>query len=81
MHQYPPLFITAGRKDSRVPYWTVLKYVSRLRQRGVKAKLQTELCKDNIALQVKQGGHFDGGSLDDEAWMWAFLNKVIPYTP
>jgi len=30
--EYPPVFLTAGSEDPRVPYWQVAKFMARLRQ-------------------------------------------------
>ena len=31
---YPPMYLTLGLRDMRVPFWSVLKYVKRLRERS-----------------------------------------------
>jgi oligopeptidase B len=33
--EYPPMYITVGLKDMRVPYWSTLKYIKRLRERAL----------------------------------------------
>jgi oligopeptidase B len=75
--KYPAFLITLGLKDARVPYWTILKYVKRLRERGMKHH-KTELCQDNIAVDVQDSGHFGNNTLENEAFLWGYLNTVIP---
>ncbi|CAG9310989.1 cft-1 [Blepharisma stoltei] len=76
--RYPPLYITAGLNDSRVDYVSILKYVARMRQRKYLDSKEGLICSQNIALDVQKTGHFGDGSLESEAKMWAFLNKIIP---
>ena len=75
---YPALYITAGLRDPRVPYWSIAKYVKRLRQRMMPHP-NPRIGKDNVIFEVSDSGHFGGGDkLKEEAFMWAFLGAHIP---
>lgn len=76
--KYPALYITAGLNDSRVDYTSIVKYVLRMRKRKILDENEPLMCEQNIALDVQKSGHFGSGSLESEAQIWAFLNKVIP---
>ena len=75
INKYPKMLITAATNDQRVPLWSVLKYVKRLRER----KLPDDfcICENNIAVDIQETGHFGEGSLESEAVVWAFLNTFI----
>ena len=32
--EYPPMYLTLGLRDMRVPFWSILKYIKRLRERS-----------------------------------------------
>jgi len=75
---YPALYITAGLRDPRVPYWSIAKYVKRLRQRMM-PRTGARFGKDDVLFEVTDSGHFGGGDkLKEEAFLWAFLGAQIP---
>jgi oligopeptidase B len=48
--KYPAIMVTAGFKDSRVPFWEPTKFVARLRASNHSSQ--------NIILKVNEEGHF-----------------------
>jgi len=48
--EYPAIMVTAGIKDSRVPFWEPTKFVAKLRASNLKTK--------NLILKVNEEGHF-----------------------
>ncbi len=71
------MLITASMNDSRVSFAGVLKYIKRLRSKAY-SRGSSNLCEQNFALHITEGGHFGQGDLESEAIIWAFLNKAIP---
>jgi len=74
--KYPPVLITGSQTDSRVSFPGILKYVQRLRNKAIPRSIE-QVCDQNVALHITEGGHFGQGDLSSEAVIWAFLNKII----
>lgn len=75
--EYPPMLVTGSINDSRVSFYSILKYIKRLRNKAVPRNKQN-ICSQNIALDIQDSGHFGQGNLESEAVIWGFLNKIIP---
>jgi oligopeptidase B len=83
---YPAVMVTAGLRDTRVPFWMPVKYVAKLRSCQGSAKVaaadsrqqQQQHTMRPVLLQfAEDGGHFSagqsGGALEDIALQYAFL--------
>ena len=71
---YPPMLVTAGYNDSRVPYWSPAQYVARLRE----MKIDTNL----LLLKTEMGsGHFGGSgrytAMKEYAFKIAFMLQAL----
>ncbi|HWH35952.1 MAG TPA: S9 family peptidase, partial [Acidimicrobiales bacterium] len=77
-HPYPPLLVTAGINDPRVPYWQPAKWVARLRATKTDANpllLKTEMGAGHMG----PSGRYDAWR--DEALVYAFLLTVLGVEP
>lgn len=52
--RYPPILVTAGIKDSRVPFWEPLKFVAKLRV--------SNFSSENLIIKVNDEGHFSSAT-------------------
>ncbi len=70
---YPPLLVTAGINDPRVPYWQPAKWVARLRAAapGSQVLLKTEMGAGHMG----PSGRYDAWR--DEALVYAFLLDAL----
>ncbi len=76
--RYPPMLVTAGLNDPRVPYWEAAKYVARLR--SVKTDTQPLLLKvDMGAGHGGKSGRFE--ALEEVAEEYAFLLTTLAPGP
>ena len=71
---YPPMLVTTGYNDSRVPYWSPAQYVARLRE----MKTDTNL----LLLKTEMGsGHFGGSgrytAMKEYAFKIAFMLQAL----
>lgn len=71
--EYPPLLVTAGINDPRVPYWQPAKWVARLRATVPRARvlLKTEMGAGHMG----PSGRYDAWR--DEALVYAFLLDAL----
>ena len=75
---YPPLLVTAGINDPRVPYWQPAKWVARLR--ATKTDTNTLLLKTEMgAGHMGPSGRYDAWR--DEALVYAFLLDALGVEP
>lgn len=69
-NNYPHMYCTAGLHDPRVPYWEILKVISKIREYKTDMNLQV------IRVETEQG-HFGGSSryksLEETAEKYAFI--------
>eukprot|EP00879_Flechtneria_rotunda_P007371 GHRR01007732.1.p1 GENE.GHRR01007732.1~~GHRR01007732.1.p1 ORF type:complete len:851 (+),score=260.67 GHRR01007732.1:215-2767(+) len=79
--QLPGMLLTAGLRDTRVPYWVPAKYVAKARQ--LRASALKEHHRPLVLRFENDAGHFSigtsGGSLDDIAEQYAFLLHCSEY--
>jgi oligopeptidase B len=89
---YPAVMVTAGLRDTRVPFWMPVKYVAKLRSCQSSAKVSAAGRRQEAQQQQQQrmrpvllqfaedGGHFStgqsGGALEDIALQYAFLTAL-----
>jgi oligopeptidase B len=84
---YPAVMVTAGLRDTRVPFWMPVKYIAKLRSCQSSAKVaaadrqQHQQTMRPVLLQfAEDGGHFStgqsGGALEDIALQYAFLTAL-----
>ncbi|KAJ3122472.1 hypothetical protein HK098_002810 [Nowakowskiella sp. JEL0407] len=76
------IYVTAGLKDSRVPYWEPVKYVAKLRDAVKKCRQKSwwkRCLSAKIILRVTDSGHFGGTSskFDETAEWFAFLDSEL----
>lgn len=75
---YPPLLVTAGINDPRVPYWQPAKWVARLR--ATKTDTNPLLLKTEMgAGHMGPSGRYDAWR--DEALVYAFLLDALKVEP
>ncbi len=75
---YPPLLVTAGINDPRVPYWQPAKWVARLR--ATKTDTNPLLLKTEMgAGHMGPSGRYDAWR--DEALVYAFLLDALKVLP
>lgn len=71
---YPPMLLTAGLNDSRVPYWEISKFTQRLREGNTGTS--DILCKTDLST-----GHFSFSDryayIKDKAFSYAWLLEQL----
>jgi oligopeptidase B len=67
----PPIYISAGLEDSRVPYWEPVKFIAKLRT--------SQSNSQNVLLRVTGTGHFS----TQQEWteIYSFILYIISYDP
>jgi oligopeptidase B len=86
---YPAVMVTAGLRDTRVPFWMPVKYVAKLRScqssanisaagsRQQQQQQQQQTTRPVLLQFAEDGGHFSagqsGGALEDIVLQYAFL--------
>ena len=68
--EYPPIMITAGIQDSRVPFWEPTKFVAKLRASNFPSR--------NLILKVNEQGHFSN-SKKELAEIYSFILRHVGY--
>lgn len=67
--------------DPRVPYWGVLKYIEKIRQKAKTPKRIPEFTDKNICVKIYDSGHFGpvnkNESLKEKIWEMMWLDKML----
>jgi len=70
--KYPDILLTYSKEDSRIPFWSVLKYIE---------KIQDLAPKSEILSLIEEGGHFgnmqDEENLKQRIWEFSWIDYVL----
>lgn len=80
--EYPAVLMRVQMQDPRVPFFSTLKYINKLRDVAKTPTNQPNFGQNNIVVKIKQeGGHFgsveNNDNLTDEIEEFAFLDFIM----
>jgi len=79
--EYPAILITMSLDDPRIPSWSVLKYIQKLRTKSKEPTRIPNFIEKNICVKIEKSGHF-GALNQDEAlknkiWEMMWCDKML----
>ena len=64
--EYPAMLLTIAENDQRVPFWSALKYIEKIRDLAKEPKRIPNFYEKNIFARIrKDGGHFGSANNDE----------------
>ncbi len=79
--EYPAMLVSYSTHDHRVPHWSVLKYLAKLRALSLCPTRFKDVHSKNIVSVTEDGGHFGSASSSDNlkhrVWELAWLDYVL----
>lgn len=72
--EYPAIYLSMQYSDPRVPHWSTLKFIEKLRDLAVEPQRQPHFGSNNIVCKInKDGGHF--GSSENDTNLASLVNQ------
>ncbi len=75
------MYISMSLDDPRVPFWGVLKYIEKLRQKAKVPERIPNFLEKNICVRIFDSGHFGpvnkDESLKERIWEMMWLDKML----